>query len=454
MADNSTSVLLEYSLEQPLIMSQVGMGNKIVNYYRRKTKEDSSRPKHDLGETNVLLPEDKSPFYMFGHIEPGEEVTALYNSMYRAPIFEQDMKRTDFLVARETTGTDGQRHYLRTVDNLFTVGQELPSVAIPGSHSRMVTTTDKNRLKAISYRVARRKKSNRIRVEDITKHFQGTTDMQNRQKMKEFMVFNKEHKEWEMKGNEPLPDEEAIRQMIRPEDICLLEAMLVGDKFMRDAGYGTDEDEEKDKGDDTETLEQLLTPWRVTKTFMQATQGKAMVRVWGEGDPSGRDEAFSFIRTNMKGGYAPRGAPIQDTLTKENNTKPGSHRYNVAEQQQRYDRDIRDTWDNQKAALSSKVEPSDPDAEGDVDAMDDLRGRGSQRGTPMSTPAPNRHVDHETGTSFSKRSVGSQVPKYLRITREVMEDGENVLREYLETDAAVIKAYMRARKIKGQGDEE
>lgn len=454
MADNSTSVLLEYSLEQPLIMSQVGMGNKIVNYYRRKTKEDSSRPKHELGETSVLLPEDKSPFYMFGHIEPGEEVTALYNSMYRAPIFEQEMQPRDFLVVRETTGMGGQTHYMRNVDHLFVVGQELPSTAIPGAHSRMVTTADKNRLKAISYRIARRKKNNRIRVEDVTKHFQDSTDMQNRQKMKEFMMFNKEHKEWEMKGDEPLPDEEVIRSLIRPEDVCLLEAMRVGDKFMKDAGYGSDDEDEKEKADDSETLEQLLTPWRVTKTFMQATQGKAMVRVWGEGDPSGRDEAFSFIRTNMKGGYAPRGAPIQDTLTKENNNKPGSHRYNVAEQQQRYDRDIRDTWDNQKAALSSKVEPSDPDGEGDIDAMEELRGRSSQRATPMSTPAPARQHDHETGTSFSKRSAGSQAPKFLKITRTVEEDGELVMKEYVETDAAVIKAYLRARKpLRRAGDE-
>jgi transcription initiation factor TFIID subunit 1, fungi type len=457
LADNSTAILLEYSLEHPLMMSSTGMGSKVVNYYRRKTADDTARPKHDIGETSVLALEDKSPFHNFGIIGLGEEVTALYNSMYRAPIFEQSMLSRDFLVIRETTGQGGHHHYMRNVDHVFTVGQELPSTAIPGTHSRMVTTASKNRLKAISYRIARRRKSNRLKVEDVTKHFLNSTDMQNRQKMKEFMVYAKEFKEWKMKNDEAIPDEEAIKALIRPEDVCLLESMQVGDQYLRDLGYDSDseknqdkdrdDDKDQDEDKDGDTLEQLLAPWRTTKTFMHATQDKAMVRVWGIGDPSGRDEAFSFIRTNMKGGYQPRGISVQDKLTKDTkDNKAGSHRYNVAEQQRLYQKDIQDTWEWQKAALSSKIEPTDPDVEIDVDTMEDLRARGSQRGTPMSTPAPARQQDYETGTSFSKRSVGSQVAKYLRITRTVLDErGELVDKVHIETDPAVVRAYLKAK---------
>ena len=449
LADNSTAVLLEYSLENPLMMSQTGMGNKIVNYYRRKTKDDTYRPKKNLGETSVLLPEDKSPFYMFGHIDPGEETTALYNSMYRAPIFEQDMQPRDFLVVRESTGLGGQQHYMRNVDHLFVVGQELPSTAIPGTHSRMVTTASKNRLKAISWRIARRKKNHRIRVEDVTRHFEGSTDMQNRQKMKEFMFFNKEQKEWEMKGNEQIPDEDAVRALVRPEDVCLLESMFVGDRYLQDVGYAPedekedDKEKEEEKENDDDSIEQLLAPWRSTKTFMQATQGKAMIRVWGIGDPSGRDEALSFIRINMKGGYQARGEPIADRLAKDN--KPGSHKYNVAAQQGKYERDVRDTWNYQAASLRAKTEPGDPDTERDIDTMEDLWGRGSQRNTPVSTPAPIRHHDYETGTSFSKRSAGSQATKFLKITRTKTVKGETTTETFVETDPAIIKAYTKAK---------
>jgi transcription initiation factor TFIID subunit 1, fungi type len=450
MADNSSTVLLEYSEEHPLMMSQPGMGNKIINYYRKKSKDDNFRPKHDIGEASLLLPEDKSPFHIFGHIDPGETMTALYNSMYRAPIFSQDPHSTDFLVIRESTGVHGQTHYLRNLENVYVVGQELPSVTVPGTHSRMVTTAAKNRLKAISYRIARKKKSQRIRVEDVTRHFPDTTDMQNRQKMKEFMVFNKEHKEWEMRAGDKIPTEDQIQSLIRPEDICLLESMQVGAQYLQDAGYADNDDEDDTKENEADSIEQQLAPWRTTKNFMQATQGKAMLKLFGEGDPSGRGEAFSFIKTSMKGGFRPIGGSAMDAITLKKEL--GGHSYNVARQQRHYEESIRGIWDKQKASLGSKIEPSDLDMDGDVDAQEDrhISGRTNVRATPVSgtqTPSISRRRDDETATSFSRRSVGSQTQKVLRIVRQVKtKDGEIVDQEYIETDPAVIKKYMKIKE--------
>lgn len=449
LADNSSTLLLEYSEEHPLMLSQTGMGNKVVNYYRRRTKDDTSRPKHDIGETSVLLPEDKSPFYIFGQIDPGETITALYNHMYRAPIFPQESAAQDFLVIRQTTGTGGQNHFIRTLDNVYVVGQELPSTTVPGTHSRMVTTAAKNRLKAISFRIARRKKTHRIRVEEVTKHFPDTTDMQNRQKMKEFMVFSKEHKEWEMRAGEAVPDEDIVQNLVRPEDICLLEAMQVGAQYLQDAGYADNDDEDDTKeGNDNDSIEQQLAPWRTTKNFIQATQGKAMLKLFGEGDPSGRGEAFSFIKTSMKGGFRPIGGSAQDAIALKKEL--GGHSYNVARQQRSYEESIRGIWDKQKASLSSKIEPSDLDMDGDVDAQEDkYDARSSVRATPMSgthTPAPRRR-DDETTTSFSRRSVTSQTQRVLKIVRTVVDkDGESIDQEYYETDPAVIKQYMKIKE--------
>ena len=451
MADNSSTILLEYSEEHPLMMSQTGMGNKIINYYRKKAKDDSYRPKHEIGETSVLLPEDKSPFHVFGHIDPGETMTALYNSMYRAPIFPQEPIATDFLVIRESTGVHGQTHYLRKLENVYVVGQELPSVIIPGTHSRMVTTAAKNRLKAISYRIARKKKSNRIRVEDVTRHFPDTTDMQNRQKMKEFMVFNKEHKEWEMRPGDKMPTEDQIQALIRPEDICLLESMQVGAQYLQDAGYADNDDEDDTKDNEADSVEQQLAPWRTTKNFMQATQGKAMLKLFGEGDPSGRGEAFSFIKTSMKGGFRPIGGSAMDAIALKKEL--GGHSYNVARQQKLYEDSIRGIWEKQKASLGSKIEPSDMDMDGDVDAQDDRNtgGRSNVRATPVSgtqTPSISRRGrDDETATSFSRRSGGSSTQKVLRIVRQVKtKEGEFVDQEYIETDPAVIKKYMKIKE--------
>jgi hypothetical protein len=447
LGDNSTSLLLEYAEEHPMVMSQIGMGVKVINYYRRKTKDDTSRPKSDIGETAVLLPEDKSPFHVFGHIEPGETAKALYNTMYRAPIFEQQPRSPDFLVVKSTTGMHGSQYFLRAVDYLCVVGQEFPSINIPTPHSRVVTTTSKNRLKAISFRIIRRKKNKRLRVEDVTKHFPDTTDMQNRQKMKEFMTFSKEHKEWEMKQGEYIPDEEQIQTLIKPEDVCLLEATQVGQQYLHDAGYGDDdEDEDDEKEGESQTLEQELAPWKQSKNFLQATQGKAMLKLHGEGDPSGRGEAFSFIKTSMKGGFKAIGESVMDKLTEKKEL--GGHSYNVARQQRAYEDSIRRVWDAQKAALSSNIEPSDAELDDGVDGMEENVGthnRPSSR-SQTATPAPFSRRDDTSVTSFSRRSVNSQSQRFLRITRTVRKGDQEVTEEYVEEDPAVIKQYRKRRK--------
>lgn len=452
MGDNSIGVLLEYSEEYPMMLSQTGMGNKIVNYYRRKAKDDTSRPKKDIGETSVLLPEDKSPFYMFGHVDPGETVSALYNSMYRAPIYEHQNRPQNFLIIREDTGLHSSQFFLRGIDHLFVVGQELPSVTIPGPHSRFVTTAAKNRLKAISFRIARRKKSHRIRVEDVTRHFPLTTDMQNRQKMKEFMVFSKEHKEWEMKPGETVPDEEHIQNLIRPEDICLLDSMQVGQQYLHDAGFAEDDDDDDDDDGKEKkglSIEQELAPWKTTKNFMHATQGKAMLTLYGDGDPSGRGEAFSFIKTSMKGGFKAQGAPAQELIDQTQKKPLGGHSYNVASQQKAYDDAIRMIWDKQKHTLEHEAEIEDDDLDEGVDGQDDsFVAPSNVRNTPRSatnTPAPFRRHDDETGTSFSKHSTASQNQRYLRIRRRVKVKGEFEIQEHIETNPAVIKQYMRLK---------
>lgn len=447
MADSSHALLLEYSEEHPIMLSQTGMGNKVVNYYKRKTADDTSRPKGEIGDTNVLLLEDRSPFSQFGVLEPGETITAIHNSMYRAPIFKQNPNQEDFLVIREHTGMQGSMYYLRNIDHIYSVGQELPFVVVPGPHARAVTTASKNRLKAISFRIARRKKYQRIRVEDVTRHFPNSSDMQNRQKMKEFMTYSKEHKEWEMKPGEPLPDEEFIQSVLTPEIICLLESMQVGRQYLADAGYGgDDEDEDDDNEREGQSIEQELAPWKTTKNFLNATQGKAMLTLYGDGDPSGRGEAFSFIKTSMKGGFKAKGGPINDVLTEADKKKLGGHSYNVAAQQREYDMAVKAIWDKQKRVLSSDAQHSeDADMDG-VDGQDDSAMYNGRGRSVTNTPAPARRRDDETGTSFSKRSINSQSQRFLKITRTFTDrDGELRSEEIIETNPKVIAQYTKAK---------
>lgn len=445
MGDNSSAMLLEYSLEHPMIMSQTGMGARIINYYRRKDKDDNARPKLDVGETTLLLPEDRSPFHIFGHIEAGETISALYNSMYRAPVFEQRPGCDNFLLLRNATGRWGKAYHLRNIDYTFVVGQEFPSVEVPGPHSRKVTTASKNRLKMISFRIIRKKKSQRLRVEDVTKHFPDSTDMQNRQKMKEFLKFSKEHKEWEMQPGELMPDEDVLQGYVRPEDVCLLEAMQVGQQYLYDAGFQQDELEDEDDAKDKEqSLEKQLAPWNLSKNFLQAAAGKAMLKVVGDGDPSGRGEAFNMIKTSMKGGFKVQGESAADKIAAAKEL--GGHTYNVARQQRDYEQAIRKVWDNQKAALSSNVdiddsEFEDDDEDGDVGIVKD-------RPTPRSeVPTPAAWRDNRDDETMSRISSVSQTGKVLRIKRKVRKGGSTEIIEETVSDPAVIKQYIKKKNL-------
>lgn len=458
LGDNANVLLLEYSEEHPTMLSNLGMGSKVVNHYRKKSEDDTSRPKMDIGELNVLLTQDKSPFSIFGHADPGQVTPAIHNTMYRAPIFKQEARTSDFLVVRSATGINGSSWYLRNVDHLHTVGQEFPVVDVPGPHSRKVTTASKNRLRMISYRIARRTKSHRISVSEVTKHFIDTTDMQNRQKMKEFMQFDKDHKEWKMRAGESIPDEASVRTMVKPEDVCLLESMQVGQQHLQDAGFSKDDDDASESEDakEDENIEQQLAPWFTSRNFLNAAQGKAMLQLHGEGDPSGRGEALSFIKTSMKGGFRAIGESIAERIDNKKMKDSGGHSYNVARQQQAYEESIRRIWDTQKQSLSSTLEQSDSEMEEDDlgEASDVFPGNGTPRpdGKAGST---RRHRDDETASQSTKWSTNSQNGKILEITRAIRDryGNEEVVKEIVR-NPRVIRQYLRRRRAQAAANEE
>ena len=441
MADNSSVLLLENSEEVPTSLSNFGMANRFINYYRRKSMEDPTRPKAEIGETAVLLPQDKGPFSIFGHVDPGEITQTISNSMYRAPLFQHQAKLTDFLVVRSSTGSGGSDYYLRNIENLYVVGQQFPSVDVPGPHSRKVTTVAKNRMKMLVYRLLKKSPDLRLSISDVTAHIPGTTDMQNRQKVKDFLQHDKDSKYWV--PVEPIPDQDTIRSWVQPEDVCLLESMQVGQQHLHDTGFGNDAETGGDEDEDAEgeSFEQLMAPWKTTRNFLLASQGKAMLKLHGEGDPTGRGEGFSFMKTSMKGGFKAIGESVEDKLDAQRLKELGGHSYNVARQQKSYETSIRRIWDAQAASLSSTIEHSD---EGDIDREEEEFAKPTPR-SEAPTPAPFRR-DDETTSQFSKMSTTSQRGKVLRIIRDFKdENGEVVKKEQVIWDPRVIRKYVQHR---------
>lgn len=450
IGDTSDLLLAEYSEEYPTTLSNFGMGNKIVHYYRRKDNEDTSRPKFDFGETAVLLPQDKSPFSMFGTVEPGQTVPTLHNAMYRAPVFSHKPKSTDFLVSRSHTGVNGSQYYMRNIQNLVVVGQEFPSVEVPGTHARKVTEASKKRLKMLAFRLYRKGQQRGARQpwvsnEMIKHHLPGTEIAQNRSRMREIMKYVKDTGTWQPLDGETIPDEPTLRTWIKPEDICLIDSMHAGDKHLMDAGFKANEIKDDEDGNGEEPLELKLAPWHTTKNFLNACQGKAMLELHGDGDPTARGEGFSFIKVSMKGGFKDVGESVADKVDAKKAKELGGHSYNVQRQQTMYENAIQRIWNKQSDSLSSTMDHSD--VEMDVDSVDARQVQNGARGrSEFGTPALLRG-DDDTMSQLSRNSGNDTRGKKLRIRRWIKnkfgEEEETVVEI---TDPEVVKLYAKRKK--------
>lgn len=445
MNDNSTAVLFEYCEEIPTVLSNFGMGSKIVNYFRRSKGSESRPDKQELGENCILLPEDRSPFAIFGHVHPGETVPTFHTQMYRAPIFKHNPRGTDFLIGRSTTGLGGSTWYIRNIDHLYVVGQTLPSMEVPGPHSRRVTNIAKNRLKMVSYRLLR--KHPHVTLSDITKHVADSNDSQNRQKLKEFLRFRKDTKDWALpEGEEPM-DEEEIRSLVKPEEVCVLDAMQVGVHELENGGYQLAGDTLKDEdldmmGDDipADALAQKMVPWKTTKAFIDASYGKAMLAIHGPGDPTGRGLGISFLKTSMKGGFLEQLqgplATSADAIERQKKAN-GGHMYNVKNQDQLYAEAITDIWNRQRQSLEEDQEHDDEDVQPQEDEDDRFNVK-------EAAPTP---AMAEGASQISRSAASALNRRKLHITRTIKRpDGKTEQVTEIVHDPAVIAQYVKRRR--------
>jgi transcription initiation factor TFIID subunit 1 len=118
---------------------------------------------------------------------------------------------------------------------------------------------------------------------------------------------------WRLKASWTIPSDADMLKMVGPEQVVLSESMQVGQRHLQDAGYSQVADVAE--GDESNlSVEQQLAPWITTKNFLFATQAKAMLRLHGDGDPTGRGEAFSFIRISMKDIFVKAGEDYEQKM--------------------------------------------------------------------------------------------------------------------------------------------
>ncbi|KAF5385168.1 hypothetical protein D9615_001340 [Tricholomella constricta] len=442
LKDTSNFVLWEYSEEHPPIIPNFGMGSALVNYYRKKDEKDDHVPKSDLGVPFVLEPQDESPFMKFGYVYPGQTMPALYNNLIRAPLFRHKPYYTDFLVVRSTVKGD-TKYFLREIKNMFVIGQTYPVTEVPGPHSRKITNTIKFRLQIIAFKLLKKSQGERLKISRLMKYFPDQNELQMRQRLKEFMEYHRRGPHqgfWRLKSSWTIPSDADMLKMVGPEQVVLTESMQVGQRHLQDAGYSQVADVVE--GDESNlSVEQQLAPWITTKNFLFATQAKAMLRLHGDGDPSGRGEAFSFIRISMKDIFVKAGEDYEQKMAEAENRPKSAHRYNVAEQQLIYKSEIERIWKAQFDSLSRKDEPQ-------LTAEDQAR----YDKKPQRQQSVRRDTSRPPSPSFSRASsidrdremsMGPDGNKrVLRIKRLI--DGE--WQTEIIRDPAVIRAYVRGRQ--------
>ncbi|KAF7981151.1 hypothetical protein HWV62_34909 [Athelia sp. TMB] len=456
LKDTSNFVLWEYSEEHPPIIPNFGMGSALVNYYRKKDEKDDHMPKFDLGTPFVLEPQDESPFMKFGYVLPGQTMPALYNNLVRAPLFRHKAYPTDFLVIRSTVKGD-TKYFIREVKNLFVIGQTYPVTEVPGPHSRKITNTIKYRLQIIAFKLLRKSAEERLKISRLMKYFPDQNELQMRQRLKEFMEYHRRGPHqgfWRLKPTWSIPSDADMLKMVGPEQVVLTESMQVGQRHLQDAGYSQAADAAE--GDESNlSVEQQLAPWITTKNFLFATQAKAMLRLHGDGDPTGRGEAFSFIRISMKDIFVKAGEDYEQKMAEAENRPKSAHRYNVAEQQQIYKSEIERIWKAQFDSLSRRDEPEllpedeeQPEPQAPPQRQPSVRKESTAPYSAMSpTAAAAPSPAFSRGSSLDRDREASLGPdngrRVLRIKRLV--DGE--WQTEIIRDAAVIRAYVHGRQL-------
>ncbi|KAJ7161345.1 TAF1 transcription initiation factor TFIID subunit TAF1 [Mycena crocata] len=484
LRDTSNFVLWEFSEEHPPIIQNFGMASSLVNYYRKKDEKDDHVPKYDLGVPFVLEPQDETPFMKFGSVYPGQTMPALYNNLVRAPLFRHKPYGTDFLVVRNTIKGE-TKYFLREIKNLFVAGQTYPVTEVPGPHSRKITNTIKFRLQIIAFKLLQKSAGERLKISRLMKYFPDQNELQMRQRLKEFMEYHRRGPHqgfWRLKEKWVIPPDADMLKMVTPEQVVLTESMQVGQRHLQDAGYSQAADAVEDKDDQSNlSVEQQLAPWITTKNFLFATQAKAMLRLHGEGDPTGRGEAFSFIRISMKDIFVKAGENYEQKigeysrahrrnsadaktiiLAEAENRPKSAHRYNVAEQQVIYKSEIERIWKAQFDSLSRKDEPQLTEEEKEEDAPKARQSSVRQETVPPpgmspppgpssgpASPAFSRGSSLDRDREMSMGPDGSsRVLRIKRLSGKLIEL-RKVLGEWqteIIRDPAVIRAYVRGRQ--------
>ncbi|ORD95090.1 TFIID 111K sub [Enterospora canceri] len=380
--DLADFVLFEYSEENPLFIVNPGMVSVCNKYYRKVDTSDDLDPKNHI----VLEPDDEGPFLGYGEIPKGETGECLDNNLFVAPLFKH--KSNDYLIIC----TQDKLIY-RKIPFAYLVGQELPKEEIFIPQSRKLNQFCRDEVKVLAFRhFNKNQELSGAVLERVLPHF---SDGAKRKWLKEFTDASKKGKEtfFTLKTNALVLNEEEIRKLVTPENICQYQSMLAGERRMEDLGYRILEDENEETD--------YIPNWLLCRNFVNASNGKGLLEIRGQYDSTGIGEAMSFGRVKFK------------------KATEAENRRLMSDHQAKYKSEILSVWNKQWISLSSSAVLEKP------------------------APKPKSKATKAEEASQSETIVES---KSLIIKRTYFENDRMVERMQKISDPKVIRAYLKARK--------
>lgn len=296
LKDDKRFGLFEFVEQHPLMMQNVGMASRIIQYHKGSTASSPS-----FGES---VEADRLPL-MQGHLQPpiGQTVAILENNLYRAPIFEHKPKSTDFLLVR--------RHgkmTVRPMENVYTVGQAEPMVPVEHPKAANFKKYVRRRIKRELHRKHGLQRDN---IEQQLVFAFPQESLRNLRKDIDEVVDDL--------GIIKKADEVTLSKLVTPDQVCQMEATLWALQRFRD--FGTKHYLAPDKQVDTaidfvsrqEASMKSPNPMAPRMTAIRAMLNRApwflsaehleggMLSITGDGDPSnGRGDAINFTRLSNK----------------------------------------------------------------------------------------------------------------------------------------------------------
>ncbi|KAM0684059.1 hypothetical protein MDAP_000799 [Mitosporidium daphniae] len=455
-------LLVEYSEEFHILVQKEGMGSLLYRYSREsRTSLPTTSPEGAIGISMTLGRHEPSPFLGFGDVRPGQTVLCLQNNLFRAPLFKHESAKTDFLLVRQWFDGVMQPSVLMEFPAIHVAGQTLPMVEVFGPQSRKANIYCKSRVEVAAYRQFQRpgNLSRRAKISKICRAFPQFQESVLRKWLKDisdYLRVNKDTGWWILKKTAPTLSEDELRALMTPEMVCIYEAMLAGKQRLLDAGLGHLADEDGNPRDDEDEFSSLVTeiklaPWSITRNFILATQGKALVELNGSGDPTGCGEGFSFNRIPLKSNTFHQkrwsASPANDQSVLDEDKK-----YSIAEQQQAYREQIMKIWDAQYNALLNPNRLSQykgisyedqtmlPNSFHELDEVDEIDDETLSQSSSLSS---------SSSLGISSSTTIPPFPKQLLIKRKVLgEDGTSVLYQTeLIKDSRIIIEYLEQKRF-------